>query len=316
MNIAIPSHTAPQVATWALAPGGAGSRATGPGWLLGAAPAWLAPACNLLSVARLLSEKTLRAHYQPIARLDTAEVVAHESLIRLPAGHVLRNPDELFHAAREQGLLVQTEQACLDEGIRTWRGQGRGLLFVNLSAFAVVEMVERLGPAGIMRALEAAGVAPSSVVIEITEHDDAGDMPRLVRAVTHIRTCGVRFALDDFGEGRSNLRLWAELRPDYVKIDKYFIAGIDANPVKVQIVRGLRRFSEAVGTHLIAEGVETGAELRTVRDLGVPLGQGYGLGRPDPVPAQEVLPAAREAIAGTVSPFRRARPGLPAAPAA
>lgn len=82
-----------------------------------------------MSIARLLEEKTLRAHYQPIARLDNGAVVAHESLIRLPAGHALRNPDELFQAAREQGLLVRLEQACVDEGTRTWSSVGGGLLF-------------------------------------------------------------------------------------------------------------------------------------------------------------------------------------------
>ena len=72
----------------------------------------------------------------------------------------LRNPDELFHAAREQGALVCLEQACLDEGLRTWRSVAGRLLFLNLSAFAVVEMVDRLSAAGVARALEAAGVPP------------------------------------------------------------------------------------------------------------------------------------------------------------
>lgn len=90
------------------------AEAPGPemGWPPAGLSALLAPEHHPLSVARLLDEKALRAHYQPIARLDTAEVVAHESLIRLPAGHALRDPDELFRAARQQGLLVRTEQAA------------------------------------------------------------------------------------------------------------------------------------------------------------------------------------------------------------
>jgi len=250
-----------------------------------------------MSIARLLDENTLRAHYQPIARLDNGAVVAHESLIRLPAGHAIRNPDELFHAAREQGLLVRLEQACLDEGIRTWSSLAGRLLFLNLSAFAVVEMVDRLTAAGVACAFEAAGVSPSSLVIEITEHDHATDISRLIHSATQIRACGVRFALDDFGEGHSSLRLWAELRPDYVKIDKYFTAGVEANPVKVQTLRGLVRFAEIFGTTLIAEGIETPSELRVVRDLGIALGQGFGLGRPQQRPVLEILPAAQGVIA-------------------
>ena len=243
-----------------------------------AAPVPLAPEAAVMSIARLLEEKTLRAHYQPIARLDNGAVVAHESLIRLPAGHALRNPDELFQAAREQGLLVRLEQACVDEGTRTWSSVGGGLLFLNLSAFAIVEMVQRLGAGGVVSALEAAGVSPRSLVIEITEHDHAGDIAHLIDCATQMRSCGVRFALDDFGEGRSSLRLWAELRPDYVKIDKYFTARVEDNPVKVQTLQGLVRFAEIFGTRLIAEGIETDAALRVVRDLGIALGQGYALG--------------------------------------
>ena len=97
-----------------------------------AAPVPLVPEAAAMSIARLLEEKTLRAHYQPIARLDNGAVVAHESLIRLPAGHALRNPDELFQAAREQGLLVRLEQACVDEGTRTWSSVGGGLAFFEL----------------------------------------------------------------------------------------------------------------------------------------------------------------------------------------
>lgn len=249
------------------------------------------------SITRLLDEKTLRAHYQPIARLDNGEIIAHESLIRLPAGHAIRNPDELFRAAREQGLLLDLEQACVDEGIRTWSGSGGRWLFLNLSAFAIVEMVDRLTTTGVVRALEAAGISPASLVIEITEHDHALDISRLIHSATQMRAYGVRFALDDFGEGRSSLRLWAELRPEYVKIDKYFTSGVEANPVKVQTLQGLVRFAEIFCTNLIAEGIETEAELRVVRDLGIALGQGYGLGRPQQQPALEILPTAKRVIA-------------------
>lgn len=245
-----------------------------------------------ISVARLLGERLLRAHYQPIARLGDGEVVAHESLVRLPAGYALRTPDELFRAARRQDVLALTEQACLDEGIRTWIGRSHRLLFLNLSALSVIEMVDRLGASGVVRALAQAGVSAQSLVIEITEHDHVVDLPRLIQACSEIRAYGLRFALDDFGDGRSSLRLWAELRPEYVKIDKYFCANVDTNAVKVQTLQGLQRFAEIFGTQLIAEGIETAHELRIVRDLGLPLGQGYFLGRPAPDPVAHILPEA------------------------
>lgn len=109
----------------------------------------------------------------------------------------------------------------------------------------------------------------------------------------------MRFALDDFGDGRSSLRLWSELRPEYVKIDKYFCLDVDSNAVKVQTLRGLQRFAEIFGTQLIAEGIETASVLRVIRDLGLQLGQGYFLGRPAAVPAQVVADEALSVLRET-----------------
>ncbi len=124
-------------------------------------------------------------------------------------------------------------------------------------------------------------------------------MRRSLSDASELRSQGLRFALDDFGDGRSSLRLWAELRPEFVKIDKYFIHDLPDQAVKVQTLKGLTRFAETFGTVLVAEGIETDAELQIVRDLGIELGQGYFLGRPAPVPAAQVLPQASEIISSS-----------------
>jgi diguanylate cyclase (GGDEF)-like protein len=213
----------------------------------------------------------------------------------------LRAPDALFQAARAEDLTLELEQACLREGLRSWVAHSQGRrLFLNLSARAIVEMVNRMSLPGVMNALEAAQVAPAALVIEITEHEHITDLPRLLEAASVLRAQGLRFALDDFGDGRSSLRLWAELRPEIVKIDKYFIHGIQDEAVKVQTLKGLMRFAETFGTSLVAEGIETEAELQVVRDLGIELGQGYFLGRPEPLPALTLLPPAAAVIASTL----------------
>jgi EAL domain-containing protein (putative c-di-GMP-specific phosphodiesterase class I)/GGDEF domain-containing protein len=252
---------------------------------------------SLQTALDVIASGVLRAHYQPIVQLKDGKVVAHESLIRLPASSTLRSPDEFFKAARDERITVKAEQACLDEGVRSWVAHKPDTrLFLNLSAFAIIEMVDRVTVAGVMRALHAAATAPSALVIEITEHERVADLPRLVAIAAELRAAGLRFALDDFGDGRSSLRLWAELRPEFVKIDKYFIHDVSTEPVKVQTLRGLTRFAETFGTILVAEGIETEDELRVVRDLGIELGQGYFLGRPQAVPALSVLRPAGETI--------------------
>jgi|WetSurMetagenome_2_1015567.scaffolds.fasta_scaffold01188_5 EAL domain-containing protein (putative c-di-GMP-specific phosphodiesterase class I)/GGDEF domain-containing protein len=255
-------------------------------------------ALKVQTVAQVLARRALHAHYQPIVRLRDGEVMGHESLIRGPADSSLRLPDALFRAARTEGLTLQLEQACLNEGLRSWTRHGQDRrLFVNLSADSVVKLVESLTLSGVVQALGAFSVAPSALVIEITEHEHVVDLPRLIQAASGLRAQGLRFALDDFGDGRSSLRLWAELLPEIVKIDKYFVHDVHNEAVKVQTLKGLVRFAETFGTTLVAEGIETEAELRIVRDLGIELGQGYFLGRPDPVPAATVLAPAGAVIA-------------------
>lgn len=257
----------------------------------------LTDAIRMQTAGQVLARKALQAHYQPIVALKTGTVVAHESLIRGPVNSALHLPDALFRAARAEGLTAELEMACLREGLKSWTEHTQDKrLFLNLSAHTLVEMVARLTLPGLLKALHAASVSPAALVIEVTEHEHVTDIPRLIAVASELRSQGLRFALDDFGDGRSSLRLWAELRPEFVKIDKYFIHDLPDQAVKVQTLKGLTRFAETFGTVLVAEGIETDAELQIVRDLGIELGQGYFLGRPAPVPAAQVLPQASEII--------------------
>ncbi len=249
------------------------------------------------TVAQLLGRKLLHAHYQPIVRLKDGELFGHESLIRGPQEGTLRTCDAIFKQARREGLTLRLEQVCLAEGVRGWASARRGTrLFLNLSAHTIVQIGDRASLSGILQSLLAVAVNPSALVVEITEHEHVADLPRLIDVATSMRAEGFRFALDDFGDGRSSLRLWAELRPEFVKIDKYFVRDLPSQAVKVQTLRGIMRFAESFGTELIAEGIETGGELQVLRDLGISLGQGYFLGRPQSEPASSVPQEARAVI--------------------
>ena len=253
-------------------------------------------ALQIHTVGQALARKALRANFQPIVRLKDGAVVAHESLIRGPRGSTLHLPDLLFAAARKESLSVQLEQHCLKEGIRSWASYDAGTrLYLNLSANALVTVVESMTISNAMSMLANVSVSPSSLTIEITEHEQVRDFPALIDAAGRLRAHGVQFALDDFGDGRSSLRLWAELRPEVVKIDKYFIKNVQAEAIKVQTIRGLLRLAETFGTTMVAEGIETADELKVVRDLGIELGQGYFLGRPAPDP-ERTVPAAAAAV--------------------
>jgi diguanylate cyclase (GGDEF)-like protein len=253
------------------------------------------------TASQVLSRRLLRAHFQPIVELSSGHVMGHESLIRGPKESPLHTPDALFRAARAEGITVTLEQACLEAGLRAWMAHANGRrLFLNLSANAVVDLVTQLSHTGVFKALKEAGIEPAALVIEITEHEHVSDLPRLIQAAEGLRALGLRFALDDFGDGRSSLRLWAELRPEFVKIDKYFVHDLHEQAVKVQTIKGLSRFAETFGTTLVAEGIECEAELLVLRDLGIELGQGYLLGRPQEQPAEMVPARVADIIASSV----------------
>jgi diguanylate cyclase (GGDEF)-like protein len=251
-------------------------------------------------LARLLRDRALRTVFQPIVDLATGDIHAHEALVRGPHGMPLQSPDALFAAARKEGLLLQFELACVAVALRTWAELGqRTRLFVNVSAKALMQAVRQRSIQSTVADIVALGLAPERLTLEITEHEHVADYDALLASVKALRSEGFSIALDDFGDGRSSLRLWSELAPEVVKIDKYFTRDVPRHARKLQTVRALMQIAEVFGSSLVAEGIETADELRVVRDLGISLGQGYFLGRPQPTPRSAVERAAGEVIGDT-----------------
>ena len=249
-------------------------------------------------VADILALGQLTPVFQPIVELAGGKIFAHEALIRGPAGTPCEYPDHLFAAASLEGLTLDLEIACMQTIVRaTAQSQVDGLVFVNMSAQALIRYADRLGPLALCQLAESEGVRASKLVIEITEHERVSDMSGLRCLADTWRARGFAFALDDFGDGRSSLRLWAELLPDFVKIDKYFTRDIATHPAKVQTFRALCQIAETFGSRLVAEGIEDADCLAVVRDLGVEFGQGYFFAHPKAVAVQRITPAALTAFA-------------------
>jgi diguanylate cyclase (GGDEF)-like protein len=257
------------------------------------------------TVQSLLDDNALQPHFQPIVRLDRGEVVGHEALIRTPLGECpWPGPDSLFAAARDEGLSLFLEIACVRAALWRWaQTGGRGRLFLNLSAQGLVAAMTQRSLQAVLDLLPTHGVQAGAVVIELTEHERVQDVDALAVAVQRLRRRGIALALDDFGDGRSSLRLWSELKPEIVKIDKYFVRDLPKHADKLQTLRALLQISVTLGAEVVAEGIETLDELRIVRDLGLSLGQGWLFGRPAPGPATgvptpvlQVLRAAEVAV--------------------
>jgi len=232
-------------------------------------------------LARLMRQGVLYPVFQPIVNLKDAVVHAHEALIRGPKDSPLASPDALLYAAQNEGLLYELELFCLYVALREWGRQRQpGRLFLNISADALARLVAIGGAELLARTVRGLGVSPRMVVLELTEHERVRDMDLLVEVAHAVHRVGLALALDDFGDGRSSLRLWSQVRPDIVKIDKYFSGSIASHSDKFKTVQALLQIADIFGTQLVAEGIEHPNDLRVIRDLGLAYGQGYLLGRP------------------------------------
>jgi len=235
------------------------------------------------SVQGLIAQRVLDVHFQPIVALDGATVYGHEALVRTPPGCLWSNPDALFAAARAQEISIELEIECVRIALERWASRAvSGKLFVNLSASALLAAIGMRGLQQTLELIRSLGVATASIVVELTEHEHVRDVEMLKTATAVLRRYGISMALDDFGDGRSSLRLWSELKPEIVKIDKYFTRDLATSGDKLQTMRALLQIADTFGSSLVAEGIETADELRVVRDLGIRFGQGYYLGRPEP----------------------------------
>jgi EAL domain-containing protein (putative c-di-GMP-specific phosphodiesterase class I)/GGDEF domain-containing protein len=248
-------------------------------------------------LSRILRDRALTSVFQPIVNMRDGSIYAHEALIRGPKGMPLHTPDALLAAARREGLLLDFEIACVSVALSQWAALRQpGRLFINLSASTLLQVIHDRSVESILQSIRGIGLQPRMLVVEITEHEHVADIQALCEAVQQIHAAGLMLALDDFGDGRSSLRLWSELQPDIVKIDKYFTADLSRHAKKLQTLRALMQIAEVFGSTLVAEGIETAEDLRVVRDLGIGLGQGYFMGRPIATPRTAIEVEAADVL--------------------
>ena len=216
----------------------------------------------------------LRMDFQPIIDTARGTVVGYESLARF-SGPPHATPDRWFAVARAAGVGAELEARALRTAL-----EARSTLPPN--CFLSVNV----GPDALLAAPVAAVFADAGdlrgVVVEITEQVAVTCYEALITAIAPVRAAGALLAVDDAGAGFASLKHITVLRPDFVKVDRDLVAGIDTDETKAAVVEALGMITSRLDAWLIAEGVETTAELDRLLSLRVPLVQGYGLGRPDP----------------------------------
>lgn len=211
--------------------------------------------------------------FQPIVDLQQAVTVGYEVLSRF-AGPPQATPDKWFMAAYEIGRGNELEALVIEEAL-AFRDRLPTNCFLSLNVAPEALLDAHVGQLLRSRPL-------SRLVLELTEHAQVADYDLLAHVVAEARALGAFVAVDDAGAGYASLQHILALRPDFVKLDRSLIAGLQHDEAKAALVDMFGGFTSRIDAWLLAEGIEEHSELRRLAKLGVPLGQGYLLGRPGP----------------------------------
>jgi EAL domain-containing protein (putative c-di-GMP-specific phosphodiesterase class I) len=258
--------------------------------------------------------------FQPIVDLAAARVAGYEALSRFPG---TATPDVWSAAADDAGLGAELEALAITKAVATVPDLPPDtFLTINISPHLLGSRPVR----------EALATRPDlqRVVLELTEHTAAADLDALRRQTEALRERGALIALDGAGSGHSGLQQLAALRPQIVKLDRALVTDAGSDPVRMALAEMLGEFAGRIDARLLAEGLETPGELAAFARLGVPLAQGWLLGRPSPgfaplapeaaafVRAQTARARLTESVASLIRPARQLAaddeaPGIPPA---
>jgi diguanylate cyclase (GGDEF)-like protein len=243
---------------------------------------------------RAIDRSELRVHYQPLVDLETGRVVGLEALLRWQ--HPTRGlvpPLSFIPLAEETGLILPIGQWVLETAchqVRAWQRRYPSasslVISVNLSArqFAQSDLV-----AAVASTVHRSGLAPGNLELEITESVVMDQSEASVERLRGLQALGVQLVLDDFGTGYSSLSYLRRLPLDTIKIDRSFVSGLGSDAADLPIVQAVISLAHGLGIDVVAEGIETAAQLACLQELSCDRGQGYAFARPLPPDDLEAL---------------------------
>lgn len=231
----------------------------------------------------LLEEGRYTSFRQAVIDLKTEKPIGHEYLIRgYETDGSLVSPGALFESASDPRVFFNLDRAARLSAVNTAAKAKDHLdIFVNFMPGSVYDPNVCLRTT--VNAIVNNEIDPSRVVFEIVESQRVDDLNHLRGIVNFYRKAGFRIALDDYGAGFNNVEALIHLEPDFLKLDKSLTRTLNDRPDKQDHVLDVVHRCKASGITVIAEGLETAEDAKTIADLGVPLGQGYHYGRPAPI---------------------------------
>ena len=238
-----------------------------------------------------VKRRELMLYYQPVISLESGVIVGFEALMRWQhQKYGFISPAQFIPIAEDSGLIIPMTKWILREACRQiadWQkiSPAYSNLKVSVNISGKHLNVEDL-PNQVKRAITAADISPSSLILEITESSAMENAEQTIKLLEKIRKLGVTLSIDDFGTGYSSLSYLHRLPLDSLKIDRSFVSEADKSSDNRQILQTIISLANNLNLHIVAEGIETEAQLRLLQDLKCHLGQGYLFSKP--LPSDEI----------------------------
>ena len=224
--------------------------------------------------------------YEPIVEVESRTVFGYEALARGPEGSRFHSPVALFTAAEEHELVFELDCVCRESGLRGAVDFPAGTkLFLNIRPTTIHD--PSFQEARLIETLERRELAPTDVVFEISEQESIRSFAAFRDMRDYYRSLGFQFALDDTGAGYAGLEELLEVEPDYIKIDRAMVSGVDQDPARQDVLSAILQLADKMGAQVIGEGLDTIEELEMLGRLGIRFGQGWLFGHPTPLRAAD-----------------------------
>ena len=229
-----------------------------------------------LALDRLLEPGAIGVVFQPIfeCRGRSRTLYALEALIRGPKGTNMEDPEVLLEYVRRKREEARIDRVCVAAALRGAVDlPSTPRLCINVHASTLGRDAGFVG--FVLDTAREHGIGPGRLTIEIVEHAPPWDGPAFLAALRDLRAAGLRVALDDVGLGQSNYKMMLDARPDYFKIDRYFVQGIHADRHRQAVIESITQLARRFGGRVVAEGVEEEADFLAVTAQGIDLIQGF-----------------------------------------
>ena len=231
---------------------------------------------------RIIVNNDVQTVFQPIMKFDNSEIIGYEALTRISSMEFFNDTETLFSFATQTEMILELERICRRNAIKMlYNFHNNKKLFLNVSAKGIMD--PELLDGKFTKEIERASIPEDSIVLEITERLAIRDLDLFKEGVKKLEDSGFSVAIDDVGAGYSTLHTIAELNPSFLKYDMALVRNIHRHTIKRQLLESLITFSKKINTTIIAEGIETEGEFKTLKNMGIEYGQGFFFAKPAPL---------------------------------